>query len=215
MCGGYTIAKSVEKLTKRFHAQLLEPGFSPRYNARPSQQLPIILNTDPQHIVMAHWGIKPIWAIKQGLSKEIINTQSASYNKPTFKKGFESRRCLILADGFYEWMKTSSGKQPYRFVLKDDEPFAFAGIYEENRETGKPCFSIITTEPNEVVQPIHDRMPAMLLPSSEAVWLNPDTDLEASLALLKPYPENLLMTYPVSKKVNFAGNEGDFLVRTV
>jgi putative SOS response-associated peptidase YedK len=212
MCGGYTVTKSISALTLRFHARLSKTTFTPRFNARPSQNLPIILNTAPDQIVMAHWGIKPIWAVKEGLKKEIINTRSESFLKPTFKHDFESRRCLIPADGYYEWQATPNGKQPYRFKLKNDELFAFAGIYEQEKETGLLHFSIITTEPNKTAASIHNRMPAILLPENESKWLNPDITIDHISDLITPYPKHDLVAYPVSKKINYPGNEGPELV---
>ncbi len=219
MCGAFTITKSLEQMLQRFKGK--QPPKSagappvPRYNARPSQQLPLFLNTDPEQMVMGHWGIKPAWMEKKGLSRELINARAESSDKPTFRKSFATRRCLVPADGFYEWMKTPKGKQPYRFVLKGEALFAFAGIYEEDRNTGAPDFAIITTQANGVVRPVHDRMPVILLPEDEEAWLNPDTDADAAVKLLKPYPDNLMEAYPVSRRVNSAANDGPELVGAI
>lgn len=211
MCGGFTIATDIKKLIQRFKAQLKAKSFMPRYNARPSQNLPIILNTDRESIVFAYWGFHPKWS--KTPSQQIINVRAESYNKFTFKKAFNERRCLILADGFFEWKKEKNSKQPYYFIRKDREPFAFAGVYQERG--GHIEFTIITTEPNQVVEPIHDRMPAILLPEDEREWLNPDKSGDDVVSLLKPYPEELMWTYPISKRVNIPMNDSPELIKSL
>lgn len=206
MCGGYTIATNIKSLEERFGSKLINGPFNERFNARPSQNLPIITNTNPKEIKLAHWGIKPAWA-KEDSHKEIINARSDSSEKPTFKKLFESKRCLILADGFYEWEKRKDGKYPFRFTLKDDGPFAMAGIYDVN-DANENLFTIITVNSNKVVGEIHDRMPAILLPEQERDWLD-----KKNLDLLKPYPDKFMESYEVSRKVNFAENDFPDLIK--
>src|SRR3989344_9701389 len=143
MCGRFSVTVSGDMLEKRFNAKLEEP-ISPNYNAAPSQKMPVILNTDPKHIVLTKWGIKPVWFKSvSGKSDGLINIRAETLKeKHTFKKDLEERSCLILADGFYEWKKIGSKKIPYRFVLKNRKPFAFAGLWEENE--GEKRFAIIT-----------------------------------------------------------------------
>ena len=198
MCGRYTISTSQEILEDRFQAKFLEDSkYEPRYNAAPSQILPVILNTEPGHIEMARWGIMPVWwTRKDGL----INVRAETLiEKHTFKKDLESRRCLVLADGFYEWQKTKEGKQPYRFIRKDKEPFAFAGIWETNTFDGEKIntFSIITTTPNEVTKQVHGRMPVILSPQEEMKWLE-----GGGVELLNPFPAEEMETYKVGSTLN-------------
>ncbi len=200
MCGGYTITKNLGKMEARFNAKLLKGSFEPRFNARPTQNLPIITNDNPKEIQMAHWGIEPQWA-----KSPIINTRSDSDQKPTFKMLFEKQRCLVLADGFYEWKKEKKGKIPYRFILKNEEPFAMAGLWEKDDE-GVTHFTIITTDPNELTGQIHNRMPAILSRESESSWIHTKVPL-------MPYPSEPMTSYEVSKEVNNASNDYPDLTR--
>ncbi|MDQ3818680.1 MAG: SOS response-associated peptidase, partial [Acidobacteriota bacterium] len=148
MCGRFSLKTDYKALAKRFHAEPPSFDFSSRYNISPTQEVPIIRNTNLKQIELALWGIIPVWD-KTG-KKTIINARKDSLDKPTFKKSFYERRCLVLADSFYEWMKVDGkgAKRPFRFLLKSEEPFAFAGIWKE--EEGKePHCAIITTEPNK------------------------------------------------------------------
>lgn len=211
MCGRYSISASQEILEDRFQAKFFEDAqYEPRYNAAPSQILPVILNTEPGHIEMARWGIVPIWwKRKDGL----INVRAETLiEKHTFKKDLESRRCLVLADGFYEWQKTKDGKQPYRFIRKDQEPFAFAGIWETNTFDGEKVntFSIITTTPNEVTKEVHDRMPVILSPLEEMIWLE-----GGSVELLNPFPAEEMEAYKVSTALNSAKYDRETLIMPV
>jgi putative SOS response-associated peptidase YedK len=167
--------------------------------------VPVIRNVRPNQIELASWGIIPVWDKK----KTIINARKDSLDKPTFKKSFHERRCLILADGFYEWQKPDGAgpKRPFRFVLKSEEPFAFAGIWREDEEGDEPCCAIITTEANSLVRPVHDRMPAILLPEVEADWLNLDTSPEQVLELLQPYPDSEMKAYEISRLINSPAND--------
>jgi putative SOS response-associated peptidase YedK len=204
MCGAYTLDKELDQLMKRFAADTAPEGYRKRYNVRPTQAVPVILNTRPGLIELARWGITPAWD-KTG-KKQLINARKDGLDKPTFRKSFNERRCLVLADGFYEWMQVpgQSRKRPFRFVLKSEEPFAFAGIWREQEGEGVagPHCAIITTEPNGVVGKVHDRMPAILRPEAETEWLSLDTSPEQALELLAPYPDAEMRAYEVSTLVN-------------
>jgi putative SOS response-associated peptidase YedK len=208
MCGAYSLDKEFDRLIKRFNATS-SVTYPRRYNIRPTQTVPVILNTDPHHLELASWGITPFWD-KTG-KKIIINARKDSLEKPTFKKSFYERRCLVLADSFYEWMTVpgQSIKRPFRFLLKSEQPFAFAGIWkEQDSEEGKePHCAIITTEPNGIVGKVHDRMPAILRPEAEAEWLDFDTSPEQALELLRPYPDSEMKAYEVSTMVNSPTND--------
>ena len=189
MCGRYTIYTKAEALPERFHASVQGDFLTPRYNAAPSQALPVILNTDSAHIVAAAWGFLPSWA-KDKDFRPIINARAETVaDKPMFRHAFKSNRCLVLADGFYEWQKTEAGKIPYHITLDTEEPFAFAGIWNvlETADKALLTFAIVTTEPNSLMKKIHNRMPVILNPSDEAKWLDPTVEGNDAANLLKPY----------------------------
>lgn len=212
MCGAYSLTIEFGKLVKRFKARPPKVSYPKRYNIQPSQPLVTILNTDPEQMTLAEWGIVPFWD-KTG-KKQIINARKDSLEKPTFKQSFLERRCLILADGFYEWKaEGSKSKTPYRFTLKSEEPFAFAGIWQEDKDD--PQAVIITTDPNKLVEPIHNRMPAILKPDAEQVWLNPDLELGQALELLQPYSAKEMRAYPVSTLVNLPKNDRVEIIKPV
>ena len=158
MCGRYSIAVESSEVEKHFRATFAKP-VKPRYNAAPSQQLPVILNFNPRKIVLSSWGLKPAWLSKISKRDGLINVRAETLReKHTFQSDLAERRCLIPADGFYEWKALPNGKKtPYRIVRKDGQLFAFAGIWEEDKNDGKfePRFAIITTEANEIMKPIH------------------------------------------------------------
>ena len=215
MCGAYSLRTDFETLAKRFKAEPPSDSYSIRYNIRPTQAVPVIRNTNSQQIELVSWGIIPFWD-KTG-KKTIINARKDSLEKPTFRKSFYERRCLALADGFYEWMwiNDQKAKRPYRFLLESEQPFAFAGIWNEDREGNKLYCAIITTEPNKLVSPIHDRMPAILKPQAEAEWLSLDTTPQQALELLQPYQDAEMRAYEVSKLVNSPANDIPKVIKPV
>jgi putative SOS response-associated peptidase YedK len=149
------------------------------------------------------WGIRPFYDV----SKFLINARDDSLLKLTWKKSLEERRCIILADGFYEWQKLKGAKNkvPYRFQMKNGQPFAFAGVWQiqkDEQDNKIPHCAIITTSPNKVVKKVHDRMPAILLQEDEQEWLNPDLETEQVLKLIKPYPDTEMTFFPISTMVN-------------
>jgi putative SOS response-associated peptidase YedK len=204
MCGRYTIYTKAEALQERFHAQMQEGTYSPRYNAAPSQALPVILNTDSSHIVPAQWGFLPSWAKDKDIRPLINARAETAATKPMFRHAMKSNRCLVLADGFYEWKKTEAGKIPYRITLTSEEPFAFAGIWSvlETAEKSLLTFAILTTTPNDLMKDIHNRMPVILPAAAEATWLDPTRDAGDVEDLLQPYSAAVMTAYPVSKRVN-------------
>jgi putative SOS response-associated peptidase YedK len=208
MCGRFSLTPSREALEARFGARFAAAWFQARYNAAPSQALPVILNTAPQVIQPLRWGLKPAWAQKRGKREGLIHVRAETLrDRPTFTKDLLDRRCLVLADSFYEWRKDRKHRTPFRVLLKTGEPFVFAGLWEENEDSdGHPIqtFAIITTEANAVVAPIHTCMPVLLQPQAERAWLASDTPLRALLACLRPYPAVLMRAYQVSTLVNSA-----------
>lgn len=188
MCGRFSSTINIKELERRFKAELAGEPLAPNSDARPTQQLYTILNTNPEEIRLARWSFSPPWKD----ARPIINARADSLaKKRMYKEPLEKRRCLILANAFYEWQGEPGRKTKYRFELMDSEPFAFAGIWqEEPNEQGivEPHFVIITTEPNNVVAPIHNRMPAILIPDDEAKWLSSDFSPREALSMLEPYP---------------------------
>ena len=217
MCGRFTIFADPDRLAERFEASLPADGLQPRYNAAPTQRLPVILNEVPPAIQLLQWGLIPSWAKDPAIGSRMINARAETLaEKPSFRAAFKKRRCLVLADGFYEWMKTSGGKQPMRIALASGEPFAMAGLWESwHAPDGSllRTFTIITGEPNELVAPIHNRMPAILLPEHEAIWLDNAAEPAIWQDILRPYPAQRMAAYPVSRRVNFVGNDDEGLVR--
>lgn len=209
MCGRYTVSKTQEILGTFFRVEFSITHL-PIYNASPGQHLPVILDIEPRRIVPAHWGIKPDWAPQE--SRLLINARAESVNqRPTFRESFRKRRCLVIADGFYEWKATRAGKQPFRITLRNDEPFAFAGIWQE--VDGEPAYVILTTEANQATRPIHDRMPVILERREEAPWLDHDVSSADALKLLDPYPGGAMTAYQISKAVNNSRNRDSDLIQ--
>lgn len=221
MCGRFSIFADPERLAERFDASLPEEGLRPRYNAAPTQNLPVILNedADARRIELLRWGLVPFWAEDPSIGSRMINARGETLaEKPSFRTALKKRRCLVLADGFYEWQKTADGKIPMRITLKSGEPFALAGLWETWKEpTGDllRTFTIITTTPNELLEPIHNRMPVILPREHEAIWLDNAADQGIWLDMLRPYSADLMTVHPVSKRVNFVGNDDPEIVQPV
>jgi putative SOS response-associated peptidase YedK len=189
-------------------ARLLEKHLQEgHYNASPSQALPVVTNTLPNTLQFFSWGLQPFWAKDVKAVKRSINARAETITeKPSFRKLLTSKRCLVPADGFFEWQVTDHGKVPYRILLKSEELFSFAGLWDKwaDKETGEVLhtFTIITTEANEVVKPIHDRMPVMLSPEAEELWLDAHESQQELLSLLHPYQATDMKAFPVSPLVN-------------
>lgn len=203
MCCRFTITSDQKDLERRFSA-LFDHVFQKRYNASPGQKLPVILNKNPKKITKYFWGLHPVWIEQVKKLGGILNVRDDNLQtKRTFASDLMNRRCLVITDGFYEWKKVSKGKQPYRIVLKNQEPFAFAGIWEENEIKGKKMktFAIITTSPNSLMKKIHNRMPVILNQKQEQEWLE-ETNKNKLLKLLDPFPASQMKAYKVDKLVN-------------
>ena len=210
------MATNAAALAERFHAQVAPELAGPTYNAAPSQAQLTILNDHPQAMVRATWGFVPAWADGRPDVKPLINARAETVaTKPYFRDAFKRKRCLVLADGFYEWKQAGKRKVPYRIALKTEEPFAFAGIWSLVHDAHgdvQPTFALLTTEANTLVSQIHTRMPVILREQDEEEWLTPTLALDAAQALLRPYPAERLMAYEVSSKVNAAtSNSPDLL----
>ena len=208
MCGRFTIT-----LEPAFFQQELDLGnmpseWVPRYNAAPGQTIPVVNDAKSRDVAMFRWGLVPYWAKDISIGYKLINARSETLQeKPSFRNAFKNRRCLILADGFYEWQQPAAKgapKAPFRFTLKDAKPFAFAGLWESWRspdsEELHTC-TIITCQPNDLLAQIHNRMPVILDRDNCWEWLSEKPENELA-NLLKPYPSEAMTGYPVSQMVN-------------
>lgn len=222
MCGRYVIYQTKE-LAKRFKVpdeeldQLLE-DLRANYNVAPSQTLPVITQDETRHMKLMRWGLIPVWAKDEKIGFKMINARSETlFEKSTWKRPALKQRCLVPANGFYEWKKLDDGKRPFYIKPKDQELFSFAGVYDNwtSRETGEvvQSYSIVTTKPNKEMTAIHDRMPVILQPEQEAHWLDPSNDDPDSIAdLLHPYEDNMLEMYEVSRDVGSVKNNSKELI---
>lgn len=216
VCGRYTQTAKLDHLVGRFGIN--EPDFdlAPRYNLAPNQPAPVVgVRPDTpelRSLRLMRWGLVPYWAKDPRIGNKMINARAETLGqRPAFKHLLSSNRCLVLADGFYEWFKDGRTKTPMRFVLQSEAPFAFAGLWDRWRQADDKIlysFTIITTEPNALVGQIHNRMPAILRPEDEGHWLDPTvTNAGAITRLLKPYPAEWMKSYCVSRIVNSPAND--------
>ncbi len=218
MCGRYTLARSQQELSERFGIKQLFVDLAPRYNIAPTQKVPVILNIDGERAVqLFQWGLIPSWVKDLKGAKPLINARSETLaEKPSFKNSLVKRRCLIPADGFYEWKKIGTARRPMYIHRADNVLFAMAGIYDEwKNEDGKSLktFSIITTDANNTMSSVHDRMPVILRPEDEAAWLNPEIKNPAELMpLLKPCADELITMHEVSPRVNTVAEDSPELI---
>lgn len=212
MCGRYSLTSSLEELAQRFEFDGEPEGFIPRYNVAPTQQVLTVVGGETRRAGFIRWGLIPSWSKDGHSGRPIINARAETVaEKPTFRDSLKKRRCLVLADGFYEWQKVGGAKRPMRVTMRSGEPFAFAGLWSMGSDSEGnriPSCAIITTEANGLLRPIHHRMPVILPQEAEDIWL--DTALDDSVALtqlLEPYPDNLMEAFEVSKLVNSASND--------
>jgi putative SOS response-associated peptidase YedK len=213
MCGRFTLTLDPGELQELLNLGPFIHIVQPRYNIAPSQPIPIVKDSEKREVELYRWGLVPSWADDPEIGYRMINARSETANeKPSFRAAFKRRRCLILADGFFEWRNEEKGAQktPYLFKLKNDAPFTFAGLYEhwQAPEGGElhTC-TILTCPPNELVKDYHNRMPVMLGEETRWSWLEADKDEDALLDLLVPYPAEEMKCYPVSKAVNSPEND--------
>ena len=209
MCGRFTLTIDPAHLQEAFPWAVIPNDMSPRFNIAPSQPVAVIPNTGDYFVSMYKWGLIPSWSKDPAIGERMINARAESLaEKPSFRNAYRRRRCLILADGFYEWKQNpgSKSKQPIILRLQNNQPFAFAGLWElwtsPDGSEIKSC-TIITTQPNSLVGTIHNRMPVILPPEKYKLWISPDDQTASQLNdLLIPYPSEEMIAYPVSKIVN-------------
>jgi putative SOS response-associated peptidase YedK len=208
MCGRFDLHSSIEIIAKIFQIDSAAFTIKPSYNVAPSQDIAIVINDGKKnHLISSHWGFLPSWAKEKQTAYSMINarTETVDTNR-SYKEAFLKHRCLVVADGFYEWQKVDKVKIPYYTRLKSKQPMGFAGLFNnwKSPEGEEVCSStIITTDANSLMAPIHNRMPVILHQDAFNVWLNPNEhDKGILLPLLKPFPSGELESFRVTSKMN-------------
>jgi putative SOS response-associated peptidase YedK len=217
MCGRYKLSRRKQIVEEYFDCVSYEPDWSPRFNIAPTQPIPVIRQHPKEpvrELSLIRWGLIPAWAKDSTTAARMINARSeTAATKPAFRDALKFRRCLIPADGFYEWAKTAKPKQAYCFEVNDGELFAFAGLWDRWKDLSgswvETC-SILTTTPNAVTSAVHDRMPVIIDPDGYDLWLDPGMrSVAAASELLKPYDAPLMRCYPVSTRINQVANDDE------
>jgi putative SOS response-associated peptidase YedK len=217
MCGRYRLSRRKKLIEEYFASVSGEDDWNPRYNIAPTQPVPVVRQSPKEpvrELSLVRWGLIPSWAKDASVAAMMINARSETAStKPAFRDALRSRRCLIPADGFYEWQRTGKSKQPYCFEVNEGELFAFAGLWDRWRDAGgktiETC-SILTTTPNTLTSAVHDRMPVILDPDTYDLWLDPGmTNVAAASELLKPYDPRAMRCYPVSSRINHVANDDE------
>jgi putative SOS response-associated peptidase YedK len=223
MCGRYKLSRRKQIIEEHFDTDSGDEDWSPRYNIAPTQPVPVIRQHPKEpvrELSLMRWGFIPSWAKDSSVAAQMINARAETAStKPAFRDSLKSRRCLIPADGFYEWARTGKTKQPYCFEVGEGELFAFAGLWDRWKDgTGRvlETCSILTTTPNAVTSAVHDRMPVILDPDSYDLWLDPGmTKVEAVSDLLRPCDALQMRCFPVSSRINSVVNDDEECSRPV
>lgn len=210
MCGRFTLGSGPEEISRAFGIPR-PTDLVPRYNVAPTQRVAAVRSSGAgRELVFLRWGLIPSWSRDKAIGARLINARGETVaEKPSFRSAFQHRRCLVLADGFYEWKASGKEKQPYYITLRDGGPFALAGLYERwegDAEVIESC-TIITTGANELMRPLHDRMPVILAPCDHGTWLDAQWPTEDLARLLRPYPGDAMRATPVSTRVNSPRND--------
>jgi putative SOS response-associated peptidase YedK len=213
MCGRFALRTPPKSIQEHFHLPETV-DLSPRYNIAPSQNIAVIRHLPENNfrqLNMFRWGLIPPWAKDMKIGHKLINARGETLNlKPSFRPAFKMRRCLIVADGFYEWKRSGKNRQPFYVHLKKDSVLGFAGLWESwNGPDGNIIESttVITTSPNELIREIHDRMPVILHPAQYETWLLDSTPTQTLQSLLAPYPADEMVAYRVGSAVNSPRND--------
>lgn len=212
MCGRYGfIPGSKDQFKKRFNVERVDFDINPHYNVAPGQTMPVVTHHSPNTVEEMKWGLVPFWAKDPKIGYQMINARAETVaTKPSFRRSFTKQRCLVPASGFFEWKKLDGSKQPFYIRLKHAPLFSFAGLYDiwkdaEGREL--KTYTIITTEPNSLLAPIHNRMPVILTEAGEITWLNEAPSPLKHVKLLRPFSAENMESFSVSKKVNNPEND--------
>jgi len=217
MCGRYRLSRRKQLVEEYFDCGPWDEDWSPRYNIAPTQPVPVIRQNSKEpvrELSLMKWGLVPSWSKDPSIATSTINARSETAStKPAFRDVLKSRRCLIPADGFYEWKRDGKIKQPFCFEVNEGELFAFAGIWDRWKDPSgvwvETC-SILTTTPNAVTAAVHDRMPVILDPDRYELWLDPGMkDVAEVSELLKPYDARAMRCYPISTRINHVGNDDE------
>jgi len=218
MCGRFAFYSPHEAVARLFSVAAA-PAIEPRYNIAPTQFIAAVRETGgPREVAMLYWGLVPSWAKEKAIGTRMINARAETLaEKPSFRNAFRRRRCLVLADGYYEWQRSGTVKQPYFIGFADGAPFGMAGLWERWRDpaSGEPLESccIVTTTPAASVAQVHDRMPVIVPAEAHAEWLDPRNEATDRLArLLGPCTRPDILARPVSRRVNDARNQGPDLI---
>ena len=220
MCGRFSRTKTISEYAGYYEAEGIEE-IELDFNVTPGDSILAVIaeNDQTRHLTWFDWGLIPFWSKGPDKKFSMINARHESLQqKPAYRTPFKRHRCIIVADGFYEWKQTENGKQPYYIKLTSNEPMALAGLWDhwESKETGESIYSttIITTEANNIITPVHDRMPAILMKEAFSFWLDPmNEDTEKLGALLNPSSPELFDVYPVSRRVNNPVNNDSELLK--
>lgn len=221
MCGRITQYLSPTELATLFDAETLADSTSARYNLAPTQMALVVEEDGERRVVVAQrWGLVPPWADSPKIGSQLINARAETVaEKPSFRSAFKRQRCIVPVNGFYEWQKVGATKVPHAIVRKDGQPLALAGLWSSwhDPQTGEEMrtFTIVTTEANATMRPLHERMPVVLPDDAWDTWLDPSfQDVGALKSLLRPAPDDLLRTYPVSRRVNDVRNDDPELLES-
>jgi len=217
MCGRFQLSVKGKHISERFNVEVFDEMYKPSFNCAPGQNLPVITNTEPGKLSFFKWGLVPFWAKDPKIGNKLINTRAETIlEKPSFKAAFTRRRCLVPANGFFEWKKGTK-KIPFRVFLKNEDLFAMAGLWEtwkDEENNMLHTFSIITTEPNELMKPIHNRMSVILNREQEMVWLK-STNTDELISLLAPFQSDEMEVYPISDLINSPFNNSQTVISPV
>ncbi len=217
MCGRFQLSVTGKMISERYKVEVYDEMYSPSYNCAPYQYLPVITNENSNKLSFFRWGLIPNWSNDEKIGIKLINARGETIDKrPAFKNSFEQRRCIIPANGFYEWKKDKF-KTPYRFYLKNEMIFSMAGLWERWKSPeGKviETFTIVTTESNELIKPVHNRMPVILNRETEKVWIS-ENDTNILKELIKPFSASEMSGYRISDKINSVRNNGETLIKPI
>lgn len=220
MPGRFVRKSTIEVIAEEFEVKQVSSDLNPSYNIAPGDNIAAIINDGTNRLIQLRWGLIPSWAKDPSIGNKMINARAETLNeKPSFRTAFKKHRCLIVADGFYEWRKEGKAKTPMYFHLKSKRPFGIAGLYDiwtspEGKQISKG--TIITTGPNELMKPIHNRMAVIIPKAQEALWLDPVTqDERLLLSVLKPYDSHEMEVYDESQIVNSPRNNSPECIKPV
>lgn len=220
MCGRFTTTIDLEEIARHFNIDVVEGEYQPLYNAAPSMEIPALTDSPSRKLSFFCWGLVPSWANDPTIGNKLINARAETLaEKPSFRRAYQQRRCLIPADSFFEWKKEKKSRIPYRIFMRNKSPFGLAGLWEVwSPSGGTPLYSctIITTEANALLRPIHDRMPVIIKPQDYNLWLNPSVQEPFVLnSLLQPYPPEEMDICEVSPLINNPFNNSPDVIKSV